>query len=396
MLTQANGGLANTFRSQCAPYYEPFYFVKTASAYSGATKNPYWGTHGCTIFFGGGHAATNDNTVTVAEYGHEAITFRRVCDPTPWFGTGTDATTRGNNSASTATNPLTNLDYMEASVDGKPGSPHAYGVGDVVGPEWGGAQHGTFLRVISSAVNRANDAGAVAAHALDFHDTTTASHVRTWRRFTDNHQKAGPAWGSPQLTAFVGPQQRVYIQTNNSVVNVRWFDMAAGTWVTGNGRTFGYDSADGFDSGILFHVPSRALLICMYPQGRNLTIQWMDVTAAQPTLGGTAVLSEALAVGLPWSAGCWCLHNDRIIVGNLAGNDSAVAEVAIPALLTDPWPVEVVPFAAGQTMAFEPAGSGGNTYKKWHYDEKVRAIVYMRGAALTGDDSVFVYRPRNV
>jgi hypothetical protein len=73
-LTVANGKLANNYRSQCAPYFGEFWYVKTANTYGGATKNPYWGTYGCAQFFSGGHANTNDNTVTIAEYGATQVT----------------------------------------------------------------------------------------------------------------------------------------------------------------------------------------------------------------------------------------------------------------------------------------------------------------------------------
>ena len=137
LLTQSNGLLTNALRDIVAPYYEPFYSVKTVNDYSTSVKNPYWGDYGCTVFFGGGHAGTNDNMVAIAEYGVSGVTFKRVLDPTPWFGTGTDTTTRGDNSIGNITSLLNR--HMEATIDGKPGSPHSYGSGDIVGPEFGGA-----------------------------------------------------------------------------------------------------------------------------------------------------------------------------------------------------------------------------------------------------------------
>ena len=106
LTSAAGGGLANRFRDIVAPYFEPFYSVKIVNDYSGAFKNPYWGVWGCTVFFGGGHAGTNDNMVAIAEYGTNAITFKRVCDPTPWFGSGSDQATRQRNSVDNASSTL--------------------------------------------------------------------------------------------------------------------------------------------------------------------------------------------------------------------------------------------------------------------------------------------------
>lgn len=395
VLTQSNGGLSNRFRDIVAPYFEPFYSVKVINDYSGAFKNPYWGSYGCTVFFGGGHAGTNDNMVAVAEYGASSITFKRVCDPTPWFGTGTDAVTRTANSIANA-NALMDMRYMEALVDGKPGAPHSYGSGDIVGPEHGGAANGSFLRVISACINFHNPDGVVAAHELRFDSVGTPSSERNWRRLTNEATLTTTNWSPPQLTAFVGPQRRSYIQSNDSTANVRWYDRNTNTYVIGSGRTFDYDSADGFDSGILFYVPSRDLLICMYPVDGQLRVQWMDVSVAQPTLGGTAALSHVVRVAAPWSAGCWCPHNNRIIVGGITGDGGCVYELEIPSTPTEVWNVRRAPFGAGQALVPPDVAAGsGMTYKKFHYDEKVRAIVYMPSASASGDDTVWVYRPRS-
>ncbi len=400
LLTQSNGGLLNRFIDQCAPYFEPFYFVNTVNDYSGAFKNPYWGEWGATVFWGGGHAGTNDNTVTVAEYGSDGIRFRRVSDPTPWFGVGTDAATRFDNSRGNANSSL-DFAYMESTIDGQPGSPHSYCCGDIIGPEHGGAPFGTLLQVGGAAVNAANDAGAWAAHQLRF-DTTTLQTAggtnRKWTRVTSNTPGAG--WGTtaaPWYTAFVASQQRVYIASQGGGLPgaVRWFDRATNMYVRGTGTGFELDVGDGFDSGVLFSVPSRNLVVCMFPLAGALRLQWMDVSVAQPTLGGSAALDQPLTLDLPWSAGCWCPDNERILVAGVAGDDSALYEIAIPSDLGSAWPVTRAPLGAGQTFApADPAVGIGLTYKKFHYDAKVRSIVYMPLAARTGDDQIWVYRPR--
>ena len=45
-------------------------------------------------------------------------------------------------------------------------------------------------------------------------------------------------------------------------------------------------------------------------------------------------------------------------------------------------------------MPPDNAANYGITWKKFHYDEKVRAIVYMPLASPDADDTVWVYRPR--
>jgi hypothetical protein len=353
------------------------------------------------VFWGGGHAGTNDNSVTVAEYGADGITFKRVSDPTPWAGEATDSDTRYANSRNDFNSAL-DLRYMESTIDGQPGSPHSYCSGDILGPEHGGALHGTLIQVAAAAVNVRNDAGALAAHHIEFDTTSleTASGARRkWRRFTDETgERVWPPTAAPYYTAFVGSQMRVYFLSNGGGVPsfVRWFDLATGAYARGAGRCFDIDGADGFDSGVVFSVPSRELLVCMFPSGGALTLQWMDVSVPEPTLGGTAVLSEPISLSLPWSAGCWCPHNERIVLAGARADDGAAYEIEIPPSLGGTWPVSRAPFGAGQRFApSDPEIGIGLTYKKFHYDERVRAIVYMPIAARDGDDTVYVYRPRS-
>jgi hypothetical protein len=142
-------------------------------------------------------------------------------------------------------------------------------------------------------------------------------------------------------------------------------------------------------------VPSRSLLVFMYPLNGQLKVQWMDVSKAQPTLGGTASLSTSLAVSDPWSAACWCPHNNRILVAGVTGDNTAVHEIVIPQTLSNFWQVTRVPLGAGQTLVPpDRQADYGITWKKFHYDEKVRAIVYFPVASPDGNETMYVYRPR--
>lgn len=202
VLTQGNGRLVNHFRSQCAAFYEPFYFVKIVNDYSGAFKNPYWGRWGATVFFGGGHAATNDNSVVVAEYGDSAITFKRVSSPTAWFG-GTEGVDPGpiirsnNSNANIVSSPPLDLTCGEATIDGQQCSPHSCACGDIVGPEHGGGRYGSLVTIATGTFGRGTEYGAMAAHHVDF-DTLELQRAdgsyRIWRRLSDARPPTG--WGA--------------------------------------------------------------------------------------------------------------------------------------------------------------------------------------------------------
>src|SRR5438552_2296223 len=63
-LTLKNGKLTNSFISNSSKYYSSFHYAKTVNDYSTSYLNPWFGDYGAIIFFGGGHAATNDNSVS--------------------------------------------------------------------------------------------------------------------------------------------------------------------------------------------------------------------------------------------------------------------------------------------------------------------------------------------
>lgn len=422
-LTISNGGLTNNFRDVCAAYFVPFYFIKTSGTYGGVTKNPFYGAYGCAQFFSGGHANTNDNTVTIAEYGQTAVTFKRVVDPTPWFGTATDIDTRYNNGGDLAgpqayldwigdPNTTGYLNYGEtanltgglAVHNGKPASSHTYGAGVFIGPEHGGAAHGTFMLPFLPACNRANTQGAISCHTISYAATDTSSAVQTWARHTNTRYSPGGVTGTAGLyAAFVGTQNRVYFQTNgdSGIKKMRWYDVAAGDWITGTGEGFDFDIGSGssYHSGRLFYVPERELLVmawCDSTASNAITIQWADVSVSQPVLGGTVTLNKTLTAAAQWGSICWCPHNSRIIVAGAgesgAADYTAAYEIEIPATLSSTWTATRADFGASQTL---PAITNEREFNRFDYDLNLRAIFYFPHANESTDDTAYVYRPRN-
>ena len=98
VLTNSSGLLTNRFTDVCTPWMHPFYMNKIVNAYSGGVLNQHFGQYGMPIFYGGGHADTNDNTCVGLVLGENTCSFRRLVNGSPIFGTGTDPTTRGSNS----------------------------------------------------------------------------------------------------------------------------------------------------------------------------------------------------------------------------------------------------------------------------------------------------------
>ena len=159
--------------------------------------------------------------------------------------------------------------------------------------------------------------------------------------------------------------------------------------------------ADGPDTGILFHIESRQLLVFMDRFRGQLRARICDVSVAQPLWQNSGVtLALPLNLDLEWNCACWCADNQRIIVADVAQDNAAAYEVTVPDRLSDPWPVVRTPFVAAGSPATAGAlstimFSKSSSYKKWSYNPSLRAIVYMPYASSgEEDDIVYIYRPR--
>jgi hypothetical protein len=397
MATYSGGGsvVTNNFRSVVSPLYDQFYSVKIVNDYSGATANPWWGARGCKMFKGAGHAASNDNSTMVLEFGPTTMTWKRIVDPSPWTYSGTGPP------RDISAEYTTQMDYTwgEYQIDGKPMSLHSYGLLCVQDPATGGAANGTlWLPGILAGQVASFKSGA--AHRLPLLSTSAAP---VWARgSTTAPTVAGDPVG---MADYVPAQQRVYLTYHNDLNVVRWLDTTTQAWVIGSGVGFSMAQhvfAGGDCWATMLAIPERDLLLMLGRSNAtgNLVIQWMSVGAAvsQPTLGGTATLSQALALESPWTSATWCPDNNRLLVMGAAGDLGAVYEVAIPAIPgSQTWAVVRVPLGSGQTLSNTMAGSIGNVWGKWSYDRRIKACVFVPLAVRQGDgnDQVHVYRPLN-
>lgn len=394
ILSVANGKLSNSLISQCVNYYEQFYTVKIVNDYSTSVVNPHYGDYGALLFHGGGHAGTNDNTVYGLQLTANGGTFVRWTNPSPHYGSA-PANAFANSSQSDGN--LADATWAENVIDGQPASIHSYGVGDVLAPADGGAAMGTFVRAAGFAVNVAGFKSTRAAHQLPFPGlrNAAAASPAVWARrgnapspFANNTvSEYSPGW-----TCHVPSQGRIYVVNANTVQNPQWLDLATNNYVVGTGAalnmTLDGDGANGINQGVLFHVPERNLLVFMGRTSNVLRVQTLDTTQAQPAWALAGAISPAPTVPANWCCACWCPDNSRIIVGQITADD-AVYEITIPAVLSNAWAAVRKPFGAGQSIPW--ASTLGA--KRWSYNPRVKAIVYVPGAFNSGQDVAYVYRP---
>jgi hypothetical protein len=397
ILTVENGGLANNFRDGLSSYFNPWYGVKIRNDYSGAIANPNLGKFGAVHYFGGGHRSCNDNTLISAVPGEKNISFVRQSNPTPYFGTGTDAKTCGENSIANTNSQLDpTTGANTAGGVHRPPAIHSYQV-PVTTPEG-------FELVVLPAMNYQNDGGVVSAWQLPIINTkdvfewqrigkqailTSTPHEINWQ----GTPIGASQWAAPIFCVFAPSQNRVYIECN-SFHAPKWFDRTTKTYVQGTGAQRPRAPV-GYDGGSLIHIPSRSLNVFLEATtGSNLRLHWMDVSKDQPGWNQTAVtLSTPLTVTPSWSTATWIPELNRIIVVGVKDDIKAYYEIEVPTKLDDAWVVTRRPWATG-TLATAPQ-SGVDIWRDggaWAWLPKIKSFVYLREALRTdqGNDQVYI------
>ena len=386
VLTTTNGYLTNTFASQVPSHYAAFYSKKIVNDYSGGAANPYYGTYGAMIFEGGGHAATNDNSVIQLELGLASCAFRRIVTGTNWF-----PGTPSNNDVGNVSG-LYDTTWTEATADGKPISRHSYGDAVVIPPASGGAAYGTYM----FAFNAGSAGGFIPANMHGPHklDIGSLGGTYTWARSASAPSTVGTA-DSPFWSCFVPAQNRIYVHKAHSP-SVYWQNRSDNSFGYGTGAGLPDDvlSAGGVNGAMLRHIPSRDLLIFAYPgAGSVLNIRYMSVGASDTNPGWVstkAALSVAIGADADWSTIDWVPRLNKLIVGKVAGDPNCVYEIDIPATLTNSWTCTRRGFTGGDTIPWVVGGTG---YGRWSYIDAIRGFAYLPVAVDSGTDTVYVYRP---
>jgi len=400
----AGGGvLTNNFRDVVAPWMSAYYDTGIVNAYSGAVVFDRLGSHGALVFVGGGHSATNSNQVTALASSPTQLSFLRLSNPTPWSGSRVaEEQVRSANSFNTDLLPLVDPQWIDARADvsGERAPPGIHSYGGGVALPLPGALGAYFCPTVPAAgVGNLNTplltGGGAHTFAVNSSDDPAANR---WERAGSLPTYSSTGFQGPLLSAYVPTQGRVYYFIGNSGNKVRWYDLARGEHVVGSAS--GFVMSD-YNTGHVIYIPGRELLlyVCRSVSAR-VEVQWMDVGAENPHLGGTAVLGQALdldpfAVGKTsaWVASFWCPHSNRLNFGGIMVNgafDDAMYEVEIPTAVRSTWPV-----TRRQVTGSADIDWGLWTWQQPMYLPAARAMILFQYAnkAAEGVDSVIVYRP---
>jgi hypothetical protein len=281
----------------------------------------------------------------------------------------------------------------------KPASVHSYGYGDVVPPSDGGGPMGTYFQA-TVAAGHYKGINYGGPHNLKI-ASSTGTQGNVWSRATATAPPIGDFDYAPVHSVYVPEQKRSYVVGRSNRRGPHWFDHTTKTFQRGTGVPF-EDTPDPapeypYDSGLVLHIPERKLLVAIFRVARKLRVQWMDISTLNPTLGGTATLSEVIEVPItntntPWHHGFYFPDSGKIVLGKtlLRGTTTidtqAVYELEIPNKLTDNWKATRRPFASGII-------DWSITWQGMMYLPALKSALFFPKAEDTAPDTVYVYRP---
>lgn len=374
VLADVSSSITASFDSVRAANYSAIGTRKVIRDFSARVGCLSWGNYGGVIAHGGGHSATNDNSVFVLELQESGLAWKRVSTPYD-FGSGNDT---NNQSALTD-------DTTGHYPDGQPCSFHSYDLLAIREASDGGAANGTLITPMRTACGAAgvspNDVRA--AHSMALTDTVGP--------FAWTHLVTGTVWtAAPGSSSAYDPTRNRFWFTNaanQSNAEIRWLDVTTNTFgsttYTGAARPI---VTGAVDLGCLrYDAVNDILIFSAGGTSGTSKIAYLDCTDpaagwVTPTLTGATITGHASGTALPMTyvaeTGNWYMIS--------RGDLDYVYEITIPATITDDWSIVKTGFGATLPTFYVPG-------KAWTYFPNAKSIVFV-----SDHNVAHAYRPSGV
>lgn len=354
---------------------------KVIDDFSGGVYNPHWGPLGALILHGGGHSATNDNSVALIDFND--LRFKRIADPS------LGAT--GLRPADGPTFPGYDREFGEYVVDRKPGSAHTYDALAVIPPELAGAPFGGLVRPFSTAVHATLSQQSFWAHMLAMQTRDVASAEdrarNTWSRWSVNvGHNYGGAGGS---CAYDSRRKRIWWTGVPSSRPQRISYLDCVTREQLSVRHNGGNAMHDVSFPVMRYLAAPDLLVSIGPRPDRTVIDAFYMRAGAPTEGWYPITFDpplpASPVATPWD---YVPELNRLVLFS-RGDPTAMYEVIVPADPAAPWTTVRRPFDPPTSLSESVSVVG----KRFSWAPALRCIVYKPRATVPSLSQFVVYRP---
>jgi hypothetical protein len=329
------------------------------AAYSGGAYNPWYGPWGAHVIHGGGHAATQDNSVFIADF--NTLRFERISGPT-LLGSFNEY----ENSIRTGGFPDNNSNPRELAP-GVPGSAHTYDCLLILPPSIAGDPYGALVRPVAGAIGLGVSRTTGWSHAFTFGD-------RRWQRFSGNHAAAWTPGGS---CAYDTRRHRVWPLSSDNLTSLMFLDLNTRRWTNVSGspqRVVGYP-----DMVYSAYCAHRDIVV-MSTNGereRDARFYWF----AADSNGSSRIPVRFERQELPaanWGQGSllYVPELSRLIWFSLEGGDFYY-EIDVPEDPNRPWSWTARAITGpGRPSALTPAAYN-SVYRRLDYSPQLKSLVWV-------------------
>jgi hypothetical protein len=348
----------NTFESQ-NPHIPEFAseFHRIVDDFSGGVYNPYWGTLGCMVFHGGGHAATNDNSVVILDY--DDLTFKRLSKPSLKAG---------------------DVDNVSGEYsDGQPGAAHTYDA-LAIAPPSDDAPAGTLVTPMRMAIGYHASVDSDFAHHMTLARGQERAHSARWRRLAKSDLAPLTPGG---CCAYDTKRRRIWYTNAASQSHIRVIDLAKSAHQQiGIGKPTGETGPDAMT--MRYDAQHDVLVLSAVREDGLARLMWLE--CATPSVGWRAAKismdlpKHKYAASMPFD---YVPELNRYVLLGTADRE-AVYEIEIPPNITELWRVTRRAFT-GEVSIPVAYVSG----KRWSYAPAAKAFLWLAAA----NGPLYSYRP---
>ena len=332
--------------------------------YSGGVYNPYCGAWGAHVIHGGGHAATNDNSVFILDYNQPKPAFQRVAGPTRL-----DTSEQYEQNITQGGFPDDPVQNPREVAPNEPGSAHTYDNLLILPPAICGDPMGALIRPVASAIGIVASRETGWSHALPF---TSAR----WQRWSTNSARSPDVGGS---CAYDEVRGRIWTLSVSNRPFTSYLDTKNRTWVNIQVWAEGVRGYPDMAYSSVHRTRDVVVFGTNDSSDSALRLYWFaagsDGTARNPVTFAQGDLPPA-----NWGRGSmsYCSELDCILYYSQTDKD-AYYEVRVPADPGQPWSLarRAISGAVPSKLPVPPSGS---TYRRLEYAPALKSLLWVTGA----------------
>lgn len=329
-------------------------------SYSGGAYNPYIGTWGAHVIHGGGHSASNDNSVFLFDYND--LTYKLV-------GAPTQLASDADYEAAITTAPNTVANPREVA-SGVPGSAHTYGCLNILSPALSDDAKGALIRPVAGAIGRAASRDTGWAHVFKF--TTN-----TWERWSTNN--AG-AWSPGGSTCFDTTRNKIWPINSETMAVVPSLDLASKTW-TNLSQSYPGLGTNAYPDTVLsaYHAQRDIVVIstCRDGGGAGQSFFWFDASSNGTARNAVTFSSGTLPDARFGGGSLVYVPELQKLIYWTRQNVDTYYEIDVPATPASSWTWTAKTITGAGRISLLPNPPGTETFGRMDYAPQLKSLVFI-------------------